>query len=53
MQGFSLFVLFAAAAVVVVAAIVFIERAQRRLLIQYPKRQGQQGLVGGNPRSCR
>ncbi len=34
-------------AMVTVAAIVFVERAQRRLLIQYPKRQVRQQDVPG------
>lgn len=34
--------------VAVVAFIVFMERAQRRLLINYPKRQRQQGLRGAD-----
>ena len=41
-------------AVVVIAFIVFMERAQRRLLIQYPKRQvGNQHVRGRSPRTCR
>ncbi|MFZ5835297.1 MAG: preprotein translocase subunit SecY [Pseudomonadota bacterium] len=32
---------------VVIAAIVFMERAQRRLLVQYPKRQVGRKMVGG------
>jgi preprotein translocase subunit SecY len=38
---------------VVVIFIVFMERAQRRLLIQYPKRQVGNRMAGGEPRSCR
>jgi preprotein translocase subunit SecY len=37
----------------VVAAIVFMERAQRRLLIQYPKRQWATGCSRARPRTCR
>ena len=41
-------------AVAVIAFIVFIERAQRRLLIQYPKRQvGNRMFQGDSPRTCR
>jgi preprotein translocase subunit SecY len=36
-----------AIAVVVVLAIVFIERSQRRLLVQYPKRQVGNRMIGG------
>ena len=45
----SAFLLFAilALSVVLVVAIVFMERAQRRLLIQYPKRQQGNRMVGG------
>ena len=35
-------------AVAVVAAIVFMERSQRRLLVQYPKRQQGNRIVGGD-----
>jgi preprotein translocase subunit SecY len=38
---------FFAFAIVLVAFIVFMERAQRRLLVQYPKRQQGQRMVGG------
>ena len=34
-------------AVAVIAAVVFIERAQRRILVQYPKRQVGQRVYGG------
>jgi preprotein translocase subunit SecY len=40
-------VLFAVAAVVVVGVIVFMERAQRRILVQYPKRQVGNKMFGG------
>ena len=41
-------------AVAVIAFIVFMERAQRRLLIHYPKRQvGNRVYRGRRPRSCR
>ena len=45
----SAFLLFAilALAIVLVIFIVFMERAQRRLLIQYPKRQQGNRMVGG------
>lgn len=49
-RGFiSPFVLFAALllAVAVIAFIVFIERAQRRILVQYPKRQVGRRMSGG------
>ena len=36
------------AAVLVIAAIVFMERAQRRIVIQYPKRQVGQRMFGGD-----
>jgi preprotein translocase subunit SecY len=36
-----------------IAAIVFFERAQRRLLIQYPKRQVGNKMFQGDPRTCR
>jgi preprotein translocase subunit SecY len=45
-NGFVLF-LIAAMAVAVVLAIVFVERSQRRLLIQYPKRQQGNRMFGG------
>ena len=41
-------VLFMVIAVAVVAFIVFMERAQRRVLIQYPKRQVGQRMFGGD-----
>jgi preprotein translocase subunit SecY len=44
--GFQLF-LIAALSVVVVLFIVFIERSQRRLLVQYPKRQQGNRMFGG------
>ena len=44
----ALILIVLALSVVVVAFIVFVERAQRRLLITYPKRQvGQNQMVGG------
>jgi preprotein translocase subunit SecY len=46
MSGFSLFAI-AVGAIAVVVAIVFFERAQRRLLIQYPKRQVGNRMFGG------
>jgi len=39
---------FAVIAVAVIAFIVFIERAQRRIVIQYPKRQVGQRMFGGD-----
>ena len=41
-------VVFLAVAVLVVAFIVFIERAQRRIVVQYPKRQVGQRMFGGD-----
>ena len=46
MSAFGLLVI-VALAVAVVAFIVFMERAQRRLLIQYPKRQEGNRMAGG------
>ncbi|MCI3179351.1 preprotein translocase subunit SecY [Caulobacter sp. CCUG 60055] len=46
MSGFSLFAI-AVIAIVVVFAIVFMERSQRRLLVQYPKRQMGNRMIGG------
>jgi preprotein translocase subunit SecY len=45
----SPFVLFAVAAIMIVSVvfIVFMERAQRRLLVQYPKRQVGNRMMGG------
>jgi len=40
-------IVFLVAAVALVAFIVFMERAQRRLLVQYPKRQVGQRMFGG------
>jgi preprotein translocase subunit SecY len=40
-------VMFAAGGVVVITVIVFMERAQRRLLVQYPKRQVGNKMFGG------
>ncbi len=40
-------------AIAVIAFIVFMERAQRRLLITYPKRQQGNRVYEGRPRSCR
>ena len=37
-----------AMAIVVIFAIVFVERAQRRILIQYPKRQRGNKMIGGD-----
>lgn len=45
-SAFTLFFI-AAMAIAVVIFIVFMERAQRRLLIQYPKRQQGNRMVGG------
>jgi len=42
-----LLVFFTAFAIVLVMFIVFMERAQRRLLVQYPKRQQGQRMFGG------
>ena len=42
-----LLVVFALAAIAMVCFIVFMERAQRRLLVQYPKRQVGQRMFGG------
>ena len=39
--------------VVVVAFIVFMERAQRRILVQYPKRQQGNRCSAAKPRICR
>ncbi len=41
-------VVFMALAVLVVAFVVFMERAQRRIVIQYPKRQVGQRMFGGD-----
>jgi preprotein translocase subunit SecY len=41
-------ILFLVMAVAVVAAIVFMERAQRRLVVQYPKRQQGNKMYGGD-----
>src|SRR6185437_9374078 len=41
-------VLFLVMSVVVVAVIVFMERAQRRILVQYPKRQQGNRMFGGD-----
>ena len=46
MNAFSLIAI-AAMAIAVVMAIVFFERAQRRLLVQYPKRQVGNRMYGG------
>jgi len=46
LSGFAMFMI-SALAVVVVLAIVFIERSQRRLLVQYPKRQQGNRVYGG------
>ncbi len=42
------FLLLAAISVGVVLAIIFVERAQRRLLVQYPKRQQGNRMYGGD-----
>lgn len=42
-----MFIFFAICAVALVCFIVFVERAQRRLLVQYPKRQVGQKMFGG------
>ncbi len=47
MSGFSLFAI-GVGAVVIMGAIVYFERAQRRLLVQYPKRQVGNRMFGGN-----
>src|SRR4051794_12000645 len=41
-------IVFTALAVVVIAFVVFMERAQRRVVIQYPKRQVGQRMFGGD-----
>lgn len=46
LSGFAMFMI-SALAVGVVLAIVFIERSQRRLLVQYPKRQQGNRVYGG------
>jgi preprotein translocase subunit SecY len=45
--GFTLFMIFGGA-VAVILFIVFIERSQRRLLVQYPKRQVGNRMFGGD-----
>jgi preprotein translocase subunit SecY len=45
-SGFILFAI-VAMAVVVIGFIVFVERSQRRILIQYPKRQSGARMMGG------
>jgi preprotein translocase subunit SecY len=47
MSGGALLLIFALA-IVVTVAIVFFERSQRRLLVQYPKRQQGNRMVGGD-----
>src|SRR5437764_4718144 len=42
-------IIFLLMAVGVVAVIVFMERAQRRILVQYPKRQQGNRMLGGEP----
>jgi preprotein translocase subunit SecY len=37
----------------VIVFVVFIERSQRRLLVQYPKRQQGNRMFGARARSCR
>ena len=39
--------------VAVITFIVFMERAQRRILVQYPKRQQGNRMFGGESRICR
>ncbi len=46
-QNPLVFIFFAVFAIVLVGFIVFMERAQRRLLVQYPKRQVGQRMFGG------
>lgn len=46
LSGFAMFMI-SALAIIVVLAIVFIERSQRRLLVQYPKRQTGNRISGG------
>ena len=46
LSGFAMFMI-SALAILVVLAIVFIERSQRRLLVQYPKRQTGNRISGG------
>ena len=47
-------IIFLLMSVAVVAFIVFMERAQRRILVQYPKRQSrQQACSAARPRICR
>jgi preprotein translocase subunit SecY len=46
MSPFTMLILFVMA-VVVIAFIVFMERAQRRILVQYPKRQMGNKMMGG------
>ncbi len=45
--SFVVLALFAVGAVAVIAGIVFIEQAQRRILVQYPKRQQGNKMFGG------
>ncbi len=45
--SFAVIIFFVLMAVVVIAVIVFMERAQRRLLVQYPKRQVGNKMFGG------
>jgi preprotein translocase subunit SecY len=45
--GAGIVILISALAVLVVVAIVFMERSQRRLLVQYPKRQQGNRMFGG------
>jgi preprotein translocase subunit SecY len=40
-------ILLLALAIGVIVFVVFVERAQRRLIVQYPKRQAGNGMVGG------
>ena len=43
----ALMIVFLIGAIAVVAFIVFVERAQRRIIVQYPKRQAGQRVFGG------
>jgi preprotein translocase subunit SecY len=40
-------------AIAIIYFVVFMERAQRRLLINYPKRQSETACTRARPRSCR
>ena len=45
--SFTVLALFSVGAVAVIAGIIFIEQAQRRILVQYPKRQQGNKMFGG------